>query len=496
MPAAYIVALVIAASVLTALVVALIMRRRMTIATARLRETAVEPLREANVELERRLQLEQQKAARVGELEPALAERVREVGSLSEAKAAAEGQLATAAEALRRVEAAHRETRERLEGAEASLAEARREAGDLRASFARIEETLDQERRQAEEKLALLTEAKAEMVREFKLMAQQIVEQQNDDFGRQSREQIEHLLNPLADRLMEFERGLKAAHQESTEGRAALTEQIRQLTDTSERMTAETSSLVRALHGEAQGQGAWGEMILTLLLERSGLREGEEYVIEATDGAGEERGRSPDAVVNLPGGQHVLIDAKVPLVAFEAYLGAVTEDDRAAQLSRHLVSLRSHIRTLHAGEGRPAAAGALDYVVMFVPVEGALAIALQHDASLTGYAAEQHVAIATPTTLMMALRTAANVWQVEHRNRNAEAIADRAGRIYDKFVEFLEDMDNVGHRLEQARTSYDRARDKLSTGKGNLVRQVKRLGKLAPERVKRLPGDGSGLTAG
>jgi DNA recombination protein RmuC len=200
-------------------------------------------------------------------------------------------------------------------------------------------------------------------------------------------------------------------------------------------------------------------------------------------------------VVNLPGGQHVLIDAKVPLAAFEAYLGAVTEDDRAAQLSRHLVSVRSHIRALNTGESRAASAGALDYVVMFVPVEGALAIALQHDPNLTGYAAEQHVAIATPTTLMMALRTAANVWQVEHRNRNAEAIAERAGRIYDKFVEFLEDMDHVGHRLEQARTSYDRARDKLSSGKGNLVRQVKRLGKLAPERAKRLPRDGSGLTA-
>src|SRR6266478_158820 len=273
MPAAYI----------AALVVALVMRRSMTIATARLRETGVEPLRAANVELERRLLSEEQQAARVAELETVLAERVRDVRAMREAKAAAEGQLATAAEALRRVEAAHSETRERLEGAEASLAEARGEAGELRSSLATIQETLNQERRQAEEKLALLTEAKAEMTREFKLMAQQIIEQQNDDFGRQSREQIENLLNPLADRLTEFEKGLREAHQESTEGRAALTEQIRQLTHTSERMTAETNSLVRALHGETQGQGAWGEMILTLLLERSGLREGEEYVIEAAD---------------------------------------------------------------------------------------------------------------------------------------------------------------------------------------------------------------------
>src|SRR5262249_8048590 len=166
MPLAYIVALVIAASVLTALVVALVMRRSMAIAAARVRETGAEPLRAAYAELERRLLLEEQKAARVAELEQVLAERGRAGGSVGEAKAAAEGQLATAAEALRRVETAHRETRERLEGAEASLAEARREAGDLRGNLATIQETLNQERRLAEEKLALLGEAKAEMTRE------------------------------------------------------------------------------------------------------------------------------------------------------------------------------------------------------------------------------------------------------------------------------------------------------------------------------------------
>jgi DNA recombination protein RmuC len=405
-----------------------------------------------------------------------------------------DSQLAAAAEALRRVEAAHGETKARLETAEASLSEVRREAAELRASLATARETLNQERNQAEEKVALLAEAKAEMTREFKLLAQQIIERNSTDLGRENREQLEGLLNPLRDRLSEFESGLQEAHRQSTDERAALTEQIRLLTDTSERMTTETSSLARALRGGAQGQGAWGEMILTLLLERSGLREGEEYVIEA-DASGEARNRCPDAVVNLPGGQHIVIDAKVPLVAFEAYLGAETEDERTAQLSRHLVSLRSHIRALNAEEQRSSPIEKLDYVVMFVPVEGALAVALQRDASLTGYAAEKHVAIATPTTLMMALHTAANVWQVERRNRNAEAIADRAGRIYDKFVEFLEDMDNVGRRLDQTRASYDRAMNKLSSGKSNLVRQVKRLGKLAPERTKRLPRGGSGLTA-
>jgi DNA recombination protein RmuC len=189
-------------------------------------------------------------------------------------------------------------------------------------------------------------------------------------------------------------------------------------------------------------------------------------------------------VVNLPGGQRVVIDAKVSLVAYESYVNAQTDIERAAGLARHIASIKSHIKALSRKEYHAAIGNELDYVIMFVPIEGALAAAFQDEPGMTGIAAEFNVAIATPTTLMMALRTIANVWQVERRNKNAEIIAERAGRLYDKFVGFLGDMEAIGGRLEQARESFDGAMGKLSSGRGNIVRQVEQLKALGASTTK------------
>jgi DNA recombination protein RmuC len=191
--------------------------------------------------------------------------------------------------------------------------------------------------------------------------------------------------------------------------------------------------------------------------------------------------------VKLPGGQKIVIDSKVSLVAFDDYVNAESEAERAAHLKRHLTSLRSHIKTLSSKEYHSAAGSHLDYVVMFIPIEGALAAALQEDPGLTAEAVGANVAIATPTTLMIALRTVANVWQVERRNKNAEIIARRAGKIYDKLVGFLEDMTSLGNRIGQARVSYDEAMAKLSSGRGNLVNQVEQLKVLGAKASKSLP---------
>jgi DNA recombination protein RmuC len=183
-----------------------------------------------------------------------------------------------------------------------------------------------------------------------------------------------------------------------------------------------------------------------------------------------------------------VIDAKVSLTAFEEFVNAVTEEDRSSALARHIGSMKTHIRTLGAKEYHSAVGSALDYVVMFVPIEGALAVALQEEPGMTGMAAEANVAIATPTTLMIALRTIANVWQVERRNKNAEEIAARAGKIYDKFVGFLEDMTELGGRLDKAKESFHGAMGKLSDGKGNIVRQVEQLKGLGARTTKAIPG--------
>ncbi len=374
-----------------------------------------------------------------------LARRTRELGALQDAKAGADLQLASANEAL-----AH-------------------------------------ERKQAAEKLALLGEARETMSKEFKLLAEEILSRHGETFTRQNREQVEGLLAPLREKLVEFQQGLQTAHTETAKDRSALAEQIRQLSERSLVMSAETQNLTRALKGKSVVQGAWGEMVLSTILERSGLREGEEYLKQESY-RGEDGSRlRPDVVVNLPRGECVVIDSKVSLTAFENYVNGETEAERAAALSQHLASVRGHIRELGSKAYASAAKSGLDYVIMFVPIEAALAAALEADRSLAAFAAENNVAIATPTTLMVALRTVANLWHVERRNRNAEEIADRAGKLYDKFVGFLGDMQTLGERLTNARKSYDGAMGKLALGGGNIVRQVEHLKEIGAKATKSIP---------
>lgn len=367
------------------------------------------------------------------------------------------------------------------------LNQARAENAGLGRQLATVSETLDQERRQATEKLALLTEARDQMTKEFKLLADTVMKAQSETFSKQNQEQIDGLLHPLRLKIVEFQEGLQKTNLETTRERATLAEQIRSLSETSARMTTETTNLTRALKGQAQTQGAWGEMILASILERSGLRANEEYFEQQSHTDDEGQRVRPDVVVRLPGNQTVVIDSKVSLVAFEAYVAAETDIDRKACAVRHVASLRSHVRGLSGKKYHDVTVSHLDYVIMFIPIEGALALALQEDAELTSYAVQNNVAIATPTTLMIALRTIANIWHVERRTQNAEAIATRAGRIYDKLVGFLEDMALVGQRLTQSQSAYNDAMGKLSSGRGNLVTQVSQLKVLGAKTNKSIP---------
>jgi DNA recombination protein RmuC len=486
-------------------------------------------LRETRSHLERRLAVEEEKASRLPALEA-------EAANLRDGKAAAERDLATKAETVLQVELTMQDLRRRLEIAEAGRTEvsvrldtmkeekadlervsaekaayleektatlekaradlsettaalnaAQQEIATLRTREARLQETLDQEQRHAEAKLTLLHDAKDQMSKEFKLLAEEVMKNHGDTFSKQNREQIEVLLSPLRDRLVEFQQGLQTAHTETAKERAALAEQIRNLTSESARMTSETSNLTQALKGRGQIQGIWGEMVLVTILEHSGLRKGEEYVTQESHSL-EDGGRlRPDVVVNLPGGQRIVVDSKVSLTAFEAFASADTDVARAVHLKAHVNSLRGHIKALSSKEYHTLTADGLDYVIMFVPIEGALAAALQEEPALTAYAAENNVAIATPTTLMIALRTVANVWQVERRNRNAEEIAARAGRVYDKFVGFVEDMSDLGTRLKKATDSYEGAMGKLSTGRGNILSQIEQLKVMGAKASKALP---------
>lgn len=341
----------------------------------------------------------------------------------------------------------------------------------------------------AAEKIEILSRVRADMEAKFGELAREALKVQGEAFSATNIERLNATLTPLKEHVGHFERELKAVHQATVDDRAALKAEIRSLTQRSEAISKEATALTRALKSDQQKQGAWGEMILANILERSGLREGEEYETQAhrtgTDG---ERLR-PDVVVRIPGGKSLVVDSKVSLVAYTEAVNAETEEAASSARKRHVASLRSHINGLSGKAYQAAEDLTVDYVILFVPIEGALSEALREDGALTEYALERHITIATPTTLMMALRTVSHVWAVERRNRNAEEIAKRAGLLYDKVVGFVSSMDGVGTRLRQAQDSYDVAMGQLSQGSGNLLRQTEMLKILGAKTTKSIGVD-------
>ena len=480
--------------------------------------------------LERDLAVERDRAARIPELERIVAAQSALLEAARTARAERDTALAVAHEAASRTEAAALDLRRRLVEAEAGvatsreararadealagcrasleagaariaaletratalaaeLAGAQEAAGLLRTDTATLRETLDAERRQAEEKIALLRAARVEMTAEFKLLAEEVMSRHGENFTKLNREQIDGVLSPLREKLGEFETRVQAAHVESTRDRATLVEQIRAIAEANTMLGREARDLTEALRGKSQLQGAWGEMVLATILERSGLRAGEEYILQRSF-TGEDGDRlRPDVIVNLPGGQHVVIDSKVSLVAYSSLCdGESDEAARAICLARHLHSVRSHIAALSSKEYHAATNSGLDYVFMFVPIEGALAAAVTGDANLIHYALDRNVTLVTPTTLMIALRTVRSVWDGERRHRNADEIAERAGKLYDKFVGFVSDMSNVGDSLARTRQSWEAAMAKLTHGRGNVVRQLEQIRAMGARTGKTLP---------
>lgn len=323
----------------------------------------------------------------------------------------------------------------------------------------------------------------------FRVLSAEMLENHGTTLKSQNKEQIEGLLKPLRQKIVDFERGLTDRHTQASEQNAALKEQLSQIGKLNQAMVDEASSLTRALKGESQTQGAWGEMILETILQKSGLREGEEYDSQESATDAEGRRLRPDIVVNLPDGERIVVDSKVSLTAFERFANCEDEEEKQQALTAHVASMRTHVEELASKDYTGAVGSRLDYVIMFVPIEGALAVALNADPNLAAKAIERNVAIATPTTLMTVLRTVAAMWRIERQHQNAEEIAKRAGLLYDKFVGFVTSLDGVGQRIQQAQEAYDMARNRLATGTGNLVRQVETIKALGAKTKKALPSE-------
>ena len=353
-------------------------------------------------------------------------------------------------------------------------------------TITKIHAKSEAEHRTANEKIEMLTKVRREMEIQFKELAENALKAQGESFSKANIEKLEATLTPLKEHVGHFEKELRQVHEETVKDRERLKTEISQLSRRSEAISQEAISLTKALKGDTQIQGAWGEMVLENILERSGLRNGEEYETQAHRiGVNGERLR-PDVVVRIPGGKSLVIDSKVSLLAYNEAVNAATDVDALASRKRHLTSIKNHINSLSAKGYQTAENSTVDYVILFVPIEGALSEALREDPALTEHALERNITIATPTTLMMALKTIANVWAVDRRNQNAELIANRAGKLYDKVYGFVQNMERVGERLEQAQDSYTQAFSQLSKGKGNVISQVESLKNLGAKTSKKI----------
>jgi len=368
------------------------------------------------------------------------------------------------------------------------LQSVQRQWSDLREQQARLESQRESERAAHQEKLLLLQEAREQMSLQFKQLASDILEQKGKSLGETSQQQLSQLLAPLGEKLQAFEKKVEDTYDKEAQQRFSLEKDVRNLQELNNRISADANRLSAALKGENKTQGTWGEVILERVLERSGLERGREYELQVSLRDDEGRRGQPDVVVHLPESKDVVIDSKVSLTAYEAYFSASDEDQRAEFLRQHITSIRSHIRNL-TGKNYQGLAGlrTLDYVLLFLPVEAAFTVAIQHDEGLFSEAFQHNIILVGPSTLLATLRTIHNIWRYEYQSKNAREIAEQAGKLYDKFAALLQDLDKVGDRLGQAQDEWATARSKVYGGRGSLLTRVEKLKRLGARTSKQLP---------
>lgn len=357
---------------------------------------------------------------------------------------------------------------------------------------ARLEAELEAERRQAAEKIALLQsstqEAKDALSNQFKNLANEILEEKSRRFALQNQENLNVLLKPLSEKLSEFRQQVNDTYQNEARERFALKQEIERLAGLNLQMSNDTKALTNALKGESKTQGDWGELVLETILENSGLRKGEEYLVQDTQTMADGSRLQPDVVIRLPEAKHLVIDSKVSITAYTRYMQADDESQKNAELGAHVQSIRQHIQGLSAKNYQDLyGLGSIDFVLMFIPVEPAFLAAMRHAPDIYQEALRKNIVLVCPSTLLATVRTVAHVWRQEHQNRNSQEIARQCANLYDKFVGFVDDLEKVGQRLEQAQVSYGDAVNKLKTGKGNLIRTAENVKKLGVKPNKSLP---------
>ena len=476
-----------------------------------------------------------------------LAERTRAVGSLEERLAAVEGEHKTSLEALetlrsrlqdetnrsatlaeqsarlprwrRRSRPPRREKqqlnhqvadlRQQLGSAESTLAGQQRQIARLESEsaelavkgeqfvaeqqrlmtqLAELTTTLEAERKQGAEKLALLTDAEQKFSASFDSLANRILEEKSQRFTEQNKANIGQILEPLKTKIYEFQAKVEEVYDKEGRDRIALAEQVKQLMGLNQQLSQEANNLTLALKGSTKTQGNWGEMVLERVLEDCALRKGLDYLMRPTYTLDDGSRVQPDAVIRLPENRNLVADAKVSLIAYDEYTSADNDTARATAVQRHVASMRNHINALSGANYQSIEElKSLDFVMMFVPIEPAFILAVANDGRLWQDAWQRNILLVSPSSLLFVVRIVANLWSQEIQKRSVREIFKRGALLYDKFVGFVEDLEALGQSLAKAKDSYDSAYSKLSAGRGNLIGQAVKLKELGARPLKTLP---------
>lgn len=337
--------------------------------------------------------------------------------------------------------------------------------------------------RNLEEKLEEGKTYQKTMTDQFKVLAQEVLDANGRKLSEENRSNIFDILKPLNEKIIEFQKTVQDTHKDTIERHSALRQQIEDIQRTGLQMTREAENLTRALKGDSQAQGAWGEFILESILQKSGLERDREYTIQETFLTNDGR-RRPDVIIRLPHGRHVIIDSKVTLTSYNNFVNSDRDEDKTSALKAHMYSIRQHMKSLGEKNYQGIAENGLDFIIMFIPIEPAYILAIQTDPDLYEEALERRIIFVSPTLLIPSLQLIKNVWKQEYQNRHVLDIASKAGDLYDKFVGFSDDLLKLGESMNSAKRFYDESMKKLSSGAGNIVTRVEELKKLGARATK------------
>jgi DNA recombination protein RmuC len=324
--------------------------------------------------------------------------------------------------------------------------------------------------------------------KEFENLANKILEEKTNKFTEQNKENLKNILSPLQEKILHFEKKVEDTHKESIDYHAALRQQILGLREMNAQMSKETLNLTKALKGDSKMQGNWGELVLERVLEKSGLEKDREYFVQQSHVTEDGNRVFPDVIINLPDGKKMVIDSKVTLTAYERYINEEEDNLKNQHLKEHVVSINRHVEQLGNKNYHDLYhMESPDFVLLFIPIESAFAIALNEDTTLYNKAFEKNIVIVTPSTLLATLRTIDSMWTNQKQQENAIEIARQAGALYDKFEGFVGDLIKIGKKMEEAKVEYGNAMNKLVDGKGNLITSVEKLKKMGAKAKKALP---------